>query len=182
MRLLILSLFLTFVGYNFSHGAPQSSPEVSNPLKNINKDDSHSEDIDLVKPTFHQIQAGYLMGHVFESSQLTNRGFLGYSKKVELGFEQYLLWGAICDFSRILGLSVRTRLLDLNLFSTNPILKSIEVGIVHFIDAGEGVSNLVNINNTKASIGYTFFDLLSLNIFAGTQGTVFEAHISFWFN
>lgn len=180
MRLLIITLFLTFVWYNQSQGAPNNLPKMETPKINLEKTSEITDEIEPVKSSLHQAQLGYLVGNIYSSEEQVSKVFLGYGRKVELDFEQYFLLGAFSDISHILGLYGRTPLQNFDYFK-NTFYSDIEIGLIHFIDANDGISNLVNINHTKISIGYTFYNLLSLQGFAGSYGAGVEAHLSWGF-
>lgn len=171
---------MTFVWYNQSQGAPNNLPKMETPQINLEKTSEITEEIEPVRTSFNQIQLGYLIGNIYSSEEQKSRAFLGYGKKIELDFESYILAGAFSDLSSILGLYARTPLQNFEYFR-NTFYNDIEIGLIHFINTSDGISNLVNINHTKISIGYTLYNLFCIQAFFGTYGAGAEAHLSWWF-
>ncbi len=180
MRLLQFSLFLTFVWYSPGSSAPLIEPIPSKPVTHFHLNETKGEDIEIVTPSSRQLHLGYLAGNIFSTSDTAANWFLGYAQKRELEFEKYYLIGVLFDFNKNLGISIRSDLKSLNLVYFYP-LENIEIGLAHFINSNEGVSNLVNINHTKISVGYSFFKLITLNTFYGFYGFSSEAHFSICF-
>ena len=180
MRLLIFTLFLTFVGYNQSQGAPSNLPKLDSTKVDLQKTDSESEDFEKVYFAQNQAQLGYLYGSIYSSENAVNRPILGYGRKIELAFEKHLLLGAVSDLSNIVGFYVRSPLQNLDYFE-NSFYDSLEIGLFHFIDGNDGISNLVNINHTKISFGYTFFELFNIQLLYGFYGLGAEAHLLWGF-
>lgn len=180
MRLFIFTLFLTFVWYCVSQGAPLNEPRVSHPLLDLQKNSEYTEEIETVPQTSQQIQLGYLYGKIFSTDDSINNVYLGYGKKIELDFEKYLLVGAMYDFSKTLGIFVKSELGHLNLIDIF-LLEHLEIGLQHFINSKDGISNLVNINHTKFYLGYTFYNLITLSAAYGFYGLSIEGHLALWF-
>lgn len=180
MRLLIITFFLTFVGYNQSQGAPSNIPKIESTKVEIEKATSESEDFEKVYFAKNQVQLGYLYGAIYSSETMVNRPILGYGRKIELAFEKHLLLGAISDLSTIFGFYARSPLQNFTYFE-NSFYSSLEIGVYHFIDGNDGISNLVNINHTKIALGYTFFELLNIQLLYGFYGVGAEAHLLWGF-
>lgn len=180
MRLLQFSLFLTFVWYSLGNSAPLIEPIPSKPAPHLYLNETKDEDMDIVTPSSRQLQLGYLAGNIFSTSESAANWFLGYAQKREIEFEKYYLVGVLFDFNKNLGISIRSDLKSLNLVYFYP-LENLEIGLIHFINSNEGVSNIVNINHTKLSVGYNFFKLITLNTFYGFYGFSYEIHFSIWF-
>lgn len=171
---------MTFVGYNQSQGAPSNLPKWDTTKVELEKTPPESEDFEKVSFAKNQAQLGYLYGAIYSSEDMVNRPVLGYGRKIELDFEKHLLLGAICDLSTIFGFYVRSPLQNFEYFQ-NSFYSSLEVGIFHFINGNDGISNLVNINHTKIALGYTFFELLNIQLLYGFYGLGAEAHFLWGF-
>lgn len=180
MRLFIITFFLTFVGYNQSQGAPRNLPKLETLKVELEEKPSEAEDIEKIYLAKNQFQLGYLYGSIYSSEEMINRTILGYARKIEIEFEKYLLVGTVWDISKVFGFYARSPLDNLDLFQ-NTFYSHIEIGLYHFIDGNDGISNLVNINHTKLSIGYTFFELLNLQFLYGSYGIGAEAHVLWGF-
>lgn len=169
MRLFIFTLFLTFVWHNLSQGAPLLTPKINDPLPPLDSQVQEFEDLERESVKIHQVQLGYLLGNIYDTNESLQQVFLGYAQKIELDFERYFYFGAHTDFTKFLGINIKTEIKSFDLFYSS-FLGNIEVGLIHFINPKDGISNLININHTKLSVGYTLWETLSLHAFFGVYG------------
>ncbi|MBL7545186.1 MAG: hypothetical protein JNL11_15315 [Bdellovibrionaceae bacterium] len=180
MRLFIISIFLTFVVLQNINAAPQSTPIKSSPIENKKILNEDSED--FFPPHTEQdvkLEFGGIGGAFGDSDAKDWHYRIGIFKKNEFLFERYLVWGVALMSNQSAELRLQSDLTSL--FRLDPIWQSFGIGFSQFVWGQDGLSNLVNINQSKFT-GYV--DLgphAQLQMYYGLKGLAYALSFQSWF-
>lgn len=180
MRLFIIFIFLTFVVLENSNAAPQSTPTKSNPINNKNLVTQDTDDYfpPDQKKTF-KLQFGGIAGE-FNGNDPKNWHYLiAVTKKSEFEFERFFMWGISLISNQ--SAEAKVQVDGTSLFQMAPEWSHVGIGLSQFIWGQDGISNLININQTKIT---TYADLgpyFQIQAYYGLRGLAYSLTFQSWF-
>jgi hypothetical protein len=180
MRLLIVFIFLTFVVLETNNAAPQSTPIRSSPIgdKSVVQDDADVFDPPSVKKNF-KLQFGAIAGNFNENEPANWHYLIGVMKQSELSFERSFQWGLSLISNQSVELKVQMDLTSL--FLLDPYWDGMGLGVSQFIWGQDGISNLVNVNQTKFSFYSNLGPHFQAQLYYGLKGLAYSLSFQSWF-
>lgn len=180
MRLFIIFIFLTFVVLKSTDAAPQSSPTPTSPIEdksvlNQNTDDFYMPSTDLP----YKVQGGIIGGAFNDNSESEWHFLINASRKSEFAFERTFTWGASLVSNESVELKLQTDLTSLFLLDSS--WNSYGIGFSQFLWGRDGVSNLVNINQSKITAYADFGSYVQIQVYYGLKGLAYSLSLQYRF-
>lgn len=180
MRLFIIFIFLTFVWIQNVNAAPQSSTVKSSPIddKNLVNQDADDYYPPAAKQNF-KMQFGGISGKFNDNDAKSWHYMIGLARKSEFDFERYFYWGLSLVSNESAEVKIQA---DLNsLFMIDPLWRDFGIGVSQFMWGENGISNLVNINQTKFVIYADVATYFQIQAYTGLQGIAYSISFQSWF-
>ncbi len=180
MRSFIIFIFLTFVVLNGVNAAPQSAPTTISPIED--KSVLKHENDDFFPPTSPQnfrLQFGGLSGAFNDNHETDWHYLIGIARRSEFEFERTFVWGASLASNESIELKLQSDFSSL--FLMDPVWNDYGIGFSQFIWGRDGVSNLVNINQSKINFYIDFATYFQAQAYYGLKGLAYSISFQSWF-
>lgn|GEM_PF-3129204 len=180
MRLFIIFIFLTFVVLKSTNAAPQSTPTPSSPIddKSVLKQDGDDFFPPSSKRNF-RFQFGGLSGAFNDNKESDWHYIFGITRRNEFSFERSFMWGASIASNESVELKLQMDFASL--FTIDPIWNDYGIGFSQFIWGRDGISNLVNINQSKINLYADLGTYFQLQAYYGLKGLAYSISFQSWF-
>lgn len=171
---------MTFVVLIGTNAAPQTAPTPTSPIDDKSVLKQNSDDFILTSPPrSFRLQFGGISGSFNDNKETDWHYLIGISRRTEYAFERSFVWGAAVVSNESVELKLQTDLTSL--FLVDPLWNDYGVGFSHFIWGQDGVSNLVNINQSKFSLYADLGTYFQFQIYYGLKGLAYSISFQFWF-
>jgi hypothetical protein len=180
MRSFIIFIFLTFVVLNVSNAAPQSAPTTVSPIEDKSVLKHQIDDFfPLASPRGFRMQFGGLSGAFNDNPPSDWHLLFGMARRTEFKFERAFIWGASLASNESLELKLQSDFSSL--FLMDPMWNDYGIGVSQFLWGRDGVSNLVNINQSKINIYADFATYFQVQAYYGLKGLAYSISLQSWF-
>lgn len=180
MRLFIIFIFLTFVVPNGTNAAPQSASTPKSPIED--KSVLRQDNDDFFPPSNKRnfrVQFGGLSGAFNDNKESDWHYIVGVARRTEFSFERSFMWGASLASNESVELKLQTDLASA--FIMDPEWSDYGFGFSQFIWGRDGMSNLVNINQSKVNIYADLGTYFQLQAYYGLKGLAYSVSFQSWF-
>lgn len=171
---------MTFVVLQKGNAAPQSTPVKNSPVQDKSSMNQDPEDFYPVasKKTL-MIQFGGIAGAFGDNDGTSWHYQIGAFKKYEFAFEKTLIWGATLISNQTAELHIQSDFTSL--FSFDPFWSNYGMGASQFMWGQDGISNLVNINQSKVTLYADLGDYFQAQAYIGLKGVAYSLSFQSWF-
>lgn len=171
---------MTFVVLQSNNAAPQSNPIQSSPIQNKSLTDSGGDDyLPSIENNQFKLQLGAIGGDFGDNQPPSLHYLITGLKKQEISFERSFLWGVSITSNQMLEIKTQ---IDLNsLCSLNSPWDNFGIGLSQFIIGRDGISNLININQTKFTFYSDLGPYVQIQAYYGFKGLAYSLNFQAWF-
>lgn len=171
---------MTFVVLKCANAAPQSTPTPTSPI-----DDKTAlrQDQDDFMPTSAKLnfrfQFGGLSGAFNDNKESDWHYLFGVARKTEFSFERFFMWGGSIASNESVELKLQMDFTSL--FMIDPMWNNYGIGFSQFIWGRDGLSNLVNVNQSKINIYADLGSYFQIQAYYGLKGLAYSLSFQSWF-
>lgn len=180
MRLFIIFIFLTFVVLTGANAAPQSAPTPPSPIDDksmLRQDDD--DFFPTTKARDFRVQIGGLSGAFNDNKESDWHLLIGIARRTEFSFERFFIWGASLASNESVELKLQADFNDL--LGIDSMWSSYGLGFSQFIWGRDGISNLVNINQSKINLYVDLGAYFQVQAYYGLKGLAYSVSFQSWF-